>query len=68
MSAELKDVVILADAIVQAWEQSPHQFECTYQHQLQMAQIAASFIINIANEDVHSIHVGERKKGAPHDQ
>ena len=43
------DAIEMADAIVQAWELSPHQFDVTYDHQLQMALIAARALVAIAN-------------------
>lgn len=48
-----EDTIELADAIVQTWEQSPLNFTVTYQHQLQMAQIAARQLVEIANSTDH---------------
>ena len=59
MGDRRNDIHLLADAIVQAWEQSPHQFDCTYQHQLQMALIAARFIVDIAEDEPKEATDGE---------
>lgn len=46
---EDSDRVILADAIVQAWEASASPFDRS--HQIQLAMIAAGFLVEIANGD-----------------